>query len=78
MDTECINGRTEIDMRENGRIVSRMAKEQIYSLMEIPSQGPIKQGSQMVLVSTSGSPEVSTLVSSRRASNMARANGKSK
>ncbi len=59
-----INGKMEIDMKENGRIVLNMDKELICFLMLILTLDNIRMGSLMVQANTNGTMEAYTLENS--------------
>ena len=71
-----INGRMVIVLKENGSIALSTVKAQISSLMVMYSQVSTIMANLRARASISGKMEVSILVSSRMASNMAKENGR--
>ena len=65
MGMECTSGRTEINMRGSGRLVSDMEMELISSQMETVMLDNISMGNQTDLGSTSGLMEINIQVSSK-------------
>lgn len=74
-DMECIHGKMETDMKENGKYVLNTAKEQIYLTMEIFILGNTKMVSQMGKGNTLGETVKYMLVSLEMVSSMEKANG---
>ena len=71
-----INGKMVIVLKENGSIALSTVKAQISSLMVMYSQVSMIMANLRARASISGKMEVSILVSSRMASNMAKENGR--
>lgn len=70
-----INGKMEIDMKENGRIVLNMDKELICFLILILTLDNIRMGSLMVQANTNGTMEAYTLENSRMVRKMVMGDG---
>jgi hypothetical protein len=75
MDMEFINGKTEIDTKEVGSIVSSMAKLLICLQMVTSTQAITLTVNLMELVFINGKTDLSTPVSLKKVSKMASANG---
>lgn len=72
---ECINGRMEIDMKENGKTVLNMVKERIYSRIKMSIQDNMSVENLMEQGTINGVMEQVMLANFKKDINMEKVNG---